>query len=247
MRGFSKGVFMEQLLGRVHSFESFGTVDGPGVRFVVFLQGCHLRCKYCHNRDSWDVCGGEVYSTSEVMDKIGHYEKYFLPSGGVTFSGGEPLLQARFVLELVRECKKRGYHVAIDTSGMVALSDVVQEIIGLTDLFLLDIKSIREETCLWLSGVSNEKEIAFARFLDAHDKPMWIRQVLVPGVTDTEEDLLALRAFLSSLSCVERVEILPYHDLGKYKWKKLGLEYPLEGTPLPSEEDVLRAKQLLGI
>jgi len=238
---------MEPFTGRIHSFETFGTVDGPGVRFVVFMQGCHLQCKYCHNRDTWDVCGGKVYRVHEVMDKIELYENYFLPSGGVTLSGGEPLLQAHFVLEIVKECKKRGYHVAIDTSGIVALSDTVQEIINLADLFLLDIKSIREETCLWLSGVSNEKEMAFARYLDAHQKPMWIRQVLVPGITDTKEDLLALRAFLSSLSCVEKVEILPYHDLGKYKWKKLGVEYPLEGTPLPSEEDVLRAKKLLGL
>lgn len=238
---------MEQLKGRIHSFESCGTVDGPGVRFVIFMQGCHLQCKYCHNRDTWDVCGGSLYSATEVMNKIQRYENYFLPSGGVTLSGGEPLLQPDFVLAIVQQCKQRGYHVAIDTSGIVALSETIQEIIALSDLFLLDIKSIHDATCRWLSGVSNEKEIAFARYLDAHEKPMWIRQVLVPGITDKEEDLLALRHFLSSLSHVQKIEILPYHDLGKYKWQKLGTPYPLEGTPLPTQEDIVRAKKLLGI
>ncbi len=238
---------MEQLKGRIHSFESCGTVDGPGVRFVLFMQGCHLQCKYCHNRDTWDRCGGTVYTVDEVMDIIGRYENYFLPSGGITISGGEPLLQPDFVLALIRKCKEKQYHVAIDTSGIVALTDTIKEIIDLADLFLLDIKSIDEETCKWLSGVSNEKEIAFAHYLDAQGKAMWIRQVLVPCITDTEKDLLALRDFVASLSYVERVELLPYHDFGKYKWQNLGVEYPLESTPLPSAEDILRAKKILGI
>lgn len=237
---------MEQVMqGRIHSFESFGTVDGPGVRFVIFMQGCHLQCKYCHNRDTWNACGGKLFSVSEVMKKIKRFENYFLPSGGITISGGEPLLQPNFVLELVKSCKTLGYHVAIDTSGVVALTNTIKEIIELADLFLLDIKSIDDETCKWLSGVSNEKELAFAHYLDAHKKPMWIRQVLIPGITDKEKDLLALRDFINSLSNVEKVELLPYHDFGKFKWQNLGVSYPLEGVLPPSEEEISRAKKIL--
>ena len=238
---------MEQLKGRIHSFESCGTVDGPGVRFVIFMQGCHLQCKYCHNRDTWDRCGGTVYTVDEVMAIIERYENYFLPSGGITISGGEPLLQPGFVLAILQKCKEKHYHVAVDTSGIIALTDTIKKIIDVTDLFLLDIKSIDNETCKWLSGVSNEKEIAFAHYLDTHGKAMWIRQVLVPDITDKKEHLLALRNFINSLSHVEKVEVLPYHDFGKYKWQQLGAKYPLEETPLPSAEDILRAKKILGI
>ena len=238
----------EILKARIHSFESFGTVDGPGIRFVVFMQGCALKCKYCHNRDTWDLCGGTEYTLEEILTRIKKYKNYFIPSGGgVTFSGGEPLLQLKFLLEIIPILKKEGIHVAIDTSGSFNLTEDIKKVINLADLFLLDIKCINDEICKDLTGVSNKKELAFARYLSDINKPMWIRQVLVPGITDKEDDLLKLKDFINSLNSVEKVEILPYHDMGKFKWEKLGFKYPLEGVPVATSEDVLRAKKILGI
>ena len=200
-----------------------------GIRFVIFMQGCTLRCKYCHNRDTWDLCGGTDFSLEEVLNRIRKYKNYFIPSGGgVTISGGEPLLQLKFLLELLPILKSEGIHVAIDTSGSFEITDDIKKVINLADLFLLDIKCINDEICKDLTGVSNKKELAFARYLSDIKKPMWIRQVLVPGITDKEEDLLDLKAFISSLQTVQKVEILPYHDMGSFKWKSLGVNYPLE-------------------
>ncbi len=240
---------MEEILkARIHSFESFGTVDGPGIRFVVFMQGCALKCKYCHNRDTWNLCGGTEYTLEEVLTRIEKYKNYFIPSGGgVTFSGGEPLLQLKFLLKIIPILKKEGIHVAIDTSGSFTLTEDIKKVIDLADLFLLDIKCINDEICKNLTGVSNKKELAFARYLSDINKPMWIRQVLVPGITDKKDDLLKLKDFINSLNSVKKVEILPYHDMGKFKWEKLGFKYPLEGVPVATSEDVLRAKKILGI
>ena len=240
---------MEEILkAKIHSFESFGTVDGPGIRFVVFMQGCSLKCKYCHNRDTWDLCGGTEYTLEEILTRIKKYKNYFIPSGGgVTFSGGEPLLQLKFLLEIIPILKKEGIHVAIDTSGNFNLTEDIKKVIDLADLFLLDIKCINDEICKDLTGVSNKKELAFARYLSDINKPMWIRQVLVPGITDKEDDLLKLKDFINNLNSVEKVEILPYHDMGKFKWEKLGFKYPLEGVPVATSEDVLKAKKILGI
>lgn len=239
---------MEEQNARIHSFESFGTVDGPGIRFVVFMQGCSLKCKYCHNRDTWDLCGGTTYTVSEVLTKIEKYKNYFIPSGGgVTISGGEPLLQLKFVTELFTQLKKEGIHTAIDTSGNFAITEDIKKLIDLTDLFLLDIKCINDEICKDLTGVSNKQELAFARYLSSISKDMWIRQVLVPGITNQEEDLLSLKEFISSLSSVKKVEVLPYHSMGRFKWEELGFSYPLENTPDATLEDVARAKQILEI
>lgn len=239
---------MEELKARIHSFESFGTVDGPGIRFVVFMQGCSLKCKYCHNRDTWDLCGGALYSISDVISKIEKYKNYFIPSGGgVTVSGGEPLLQLKFVTELFTQLKKEGIHTAIDTSGNFALTEDIKKLIDLTDLFLLDIKCINDEICRDLTGVSNKQELAFAKYLSDIQKDMWIRQVLVPGITDKKEDLQKLKEFISSLSSVKKVEVLPYHSMGRFKWEELGLEYALDGVPDATSEDVERAKKILGI
>ncbi len=236
------------LKARIHSFESFGTVDGPGIRFVVFMQGCPLKCKYCHNRDTWDLCGGTQYSLEEVVSRIEKYKNYFMPSdGGVTISGGEPLLQLKFLLELFPKLKAQGIHLAIDTSGSFDLTNDLKKLIDMTDLFLLDIKCINDDICRDLTGVSNKKELTFAKYLSSIKKPMWIRQVLVPGITDKEKDLLKLKTFISSLRTVEKIEILPYHDMGRFKWEKLGLIYPLDGVPVASQEDVDRAKKILGI
>ncbi len=233
---------------RIHSFESFGTVDGPGIRFVIFMQGCALKCKFCHNRDSWDLCGGMEYTLEELLSKIKRYKSYFMPSGGgVTISGGEPLLQQDFLIELLTALKKEKIHTAIDTSGSFDITDKVKQIINLADLFLLDIKCINDEICKDLVGVSNKKELNFARYLSDIKKAMWIRQVLVPSITDKEEDLLNLKEFIHSLNSVEKVEILPYHDLGRFKWESLGFTYPLANISPATQQDVDRAKKILGI
>jgi len=236
------------LKARIHSFESFGTVDGPGIRFVVFMQGCSLKCKYCHNRDTWDLCGGTLYTIDEVLTKIEKYKNYFIPSGGgVTISGGEPLLQVKFLLELLPKLKKDEIHITIDTSGNFAITEDIKKIIDLADLFLLDIKCINDDICKELTGVSNKQELAFANYLSSIKKPMWIRQVLIPGITDKKEDLLKLKDFVHSLTSVEKIEILPYHDMGRFKWEQLGLKYELDSVPLATSEDVTTAKKILGI
>lgn len=232
---------------KVHSIESFGTVDGPGIRFVLFLQGCHLQCKYCHNRDTWDMNGGEYKSLDNIFEKIMKYKNYIYPNGGVTVTGGEPLLQVKFLIELFEKLKKENIHTCVDTSGMVALTDDIKKLLSLTDLVLLDIKHIDSEKCKNLVGFNNEKELAFARYLSDNNIHMWIRQVLVPGYTDDEQDLLKLKNFISNLNTVDKVEILPYHDMGRYKWEKLGLKYELDGVRVANDDDVTRAKNLLGI
>jgi pyruvate formate lyase activating enzyme len=232
---------------KVHSIESFGTVDGPGIRFVLFLQGCSLKCKYCHNRDTWDINGGEFKSLDEIFEKILRYKNYICPGGGVTITGGEPLLQYEFLIELFKKLKKENIHTCIDTSGMVSLNDKIKELIDLTDLFLLDIKHIDPDKCKNLVGFSNEKELNFARYLSDNGTHMWIRQVLIPNYTDDERDLLNLKEFISSLKTVDKVEILPYHSMGKFKWKKLGFKYELEDVPDASTKDIDRAKKILGI
>ena len=232
---------------KVHSIESFGTVDGPGIRFVLFLQGCHLQCKYCHNRDTWNMNGGEYKSLDDIFEKIMKYKNYIYPNGGVTVTGGEPLLQVKFLIELFEKLKKENIHTCIDTYGMVALTDDIKKLLSLTDLVLLDIKHIDSEKFKNLVGFNNEKELAFARYLSDNNIHMWIRQVLVPGYTDDEQDLLKLKDFISSLNTVDKVEILPYHDMGRYKWEKLGLKYELDGVRVANDDDVKRAKNLLGI
>ena len=182
------------------------------------------------------------------MERILKYKNYFSENGGgVTISGGEPLLQVPFLLALLEELKKLHIHTAIDTSGNVLLTDSVKEIIDLADLFLLDIKCINDEKATWLTGVSNKKELAFARYLSLIKKPMWIRQVLVPGITDDEEDLADLKTFIDSLSSVQKVEILPYHDAGKFKWQELKVPYELENIPIPTDEEIRKARKILGI
>lgn len=232
---------------KVHSIESFGTVDGPGIRFVLFLQGCHLQCKYCHNRDTWDVNGGEFKSLDDIFDKIMRYKNYIYPNGGVTMTGGEPLLQSKFIFELFKKLKEEGIHTCVDTSGSLPLTDDIKNVLSVTDLVLLDIKHIDDTKCKELVGVSNKLELDFARYLSDNNIPIWIRQVLVPGYTDDENDLLKLKDFLNTLKTVEKVEILPYHNMGEFKWKKLGFSYPLEGVREANQADVDRAKKILGL
>lgn len=232
---------------KVHSFESFGTVDGPGIRYVIFLQGCHLRCKYCHNRDTWNMNCGKYLSLDDIFSNIQKYKNYIMPNGGVTVTGGEPLLQVHFLIKLFKKLKTQNIHTCIDTSGMVDLTDDIKELLSYTDLVMLDIKHINPEKCKQLVGFSNEKEIAFAKYLSNHNIDTWIRQVLIPGYTDNEEDLKQLKRFIENLNTVKKIELLPYHNMGAYKWKDLGLTYELANVKAPSYEQIKKAKQILGI
>lgn len=239
---------MELKLGRVHSIETFGTVDGPGIRFVVFMQGCPLKCLYCHNRDTWEVNAGNETNVDDLVSEIKRYIPYMKSSGGgVTVSGGEPLLQAKFVTTLFKKLKSSDIHTALDTAGSIPINPDIEELLQYTDLVLLDIKHIDDEKSKILTGLSNKNNLDFAKYLDAHNIPVWIRQVLVPGYTDDKKDLLDLKNFISTLSNVEKIEVLPYHDLGKFKWKELGFEYALEATRTANSEDLERAKKILGI
>lgn len=236
-----------RFFAKAHSIESFGTVDGPGIRFVLFLQGCNLRCKYCHNRDTLDMRGGKYISLDDIFSKIMKYKNYIYPKGGITVTGGEPLIQAPFLIELFRKLKLEKIHTCIDTSGMFDITDNIKTLISLTDLFLLDIKHIDSHKCKQLVGFGNEKELAFAKYLNQISKPVWIRQVLIPGYTDDEKDLIKLRDFISSLTNVEKIELLPYHNLGSYKWTKLGLDYKLKDVKPPTQNQISKAMSILNI
>ena len=239
---------MEDVQGRLHSIETFGTVDGPGIRFVIFTQGCALKCKYCHNRDTWDTSVGTLVSVSYLIEKINRYEEYIkLSHGGITVTGGEPLLQPKFLISLFSELKKLGFHTALDTSGMFPLTDEIKEVLSLTDLVLLDIKHINDAKCKDLVGFSNKLELEFAKYLSDNNISIWIRQVLIPGITDDEKDLIELKKFIKSLKTVEKVELHPYHTMGVFKWENLGFEYPLKGVRPANDEDIQRAKQILEI
>ncbi len=238
------------MIGKIHSFESFGTVDGPGIRYVVFLQGCPLRCQYCHNPDTWEK-GGKEYTVEQVAAQALRYKNYFGEKGGVTVTGGEPLLQIEFVIELFTRLKEEGIHTCVDTSGITfregneACMAQFARLLAVTDLFLLDIKHIDDEKCKVLTGQSNKNTLAFAKYLSEQGKAMWIRQVLVPELTDDEDDLRATRAFIDGLSSVEKVEVLPYHTMGAVKYEKLGIDYPLKDVKTPSKERVAGARRIL--
>ena len=236
--------------GKIHSYETLGAADGPGLRFVLFMQGCPLRCKYCHNPDSWAKSGGSAEVTAEeISEEIVKYKNYFGKRGGLTVSGGEPLLQLDFLIDLFEIMKQKGISTAIDTSG--ACYDETDEryskLLPLTDLVILDIKHIDNEKCKALTGRSNEKTLAFAKKLDEASVSVWIRQVLVPGFTDDENDLKKTREWIKTLKNVKKVEVLPYHTLGKIKYEKMGLAYPMEGVPVPEKEETEKAERILGI
>lgn len=231
--------------GRIHSIETFGTVDGPGIRYIVFLQGCPLRCKYCHNRDTWDTKGGKEYTADEIVANAKKYSSYMkFSGGGITASGGEATLQPEFLTELFAKAKKENIHTCLDTSGFVNI-ETVDPILDNTDLVLLDIKHMIDEESKQLTGVSIEKAIKLAKHLDERNIPVWIRHVLVPGVTDSCENLEALGKFVASLNNVDRFELLPYHTIGIHKWESMGLDYELKGIEDASSEDVARAAEIV--
>ncbi len=243
---------MVGMTGKIHSVFSGGTVDGPGIRFVVFMQGCPLRCKYCHNPDSWLVTDGEERSVSNLTQEIIRYKSYYGEKGGVTVSGGEPLLQIDFVTELLKSVKSYGINTAVDTSGfMFDLSNEEsvkkhEELDKYVDLYLLDIKHIDGVKHKVLTGVDNKNTLEFAKWLSARGKRIWIRHVLVPGYTDDIESLQKLSEFIKTIN-VEKIEVLPYHTMGEVKYQKLGIDYSLKGVEPPSKESVKLAKEILGV
>ena len=242
-----------EIKGMVHSLESFGSVDGPGVRYVIFLQGCRMRCQFCHNPDTWDPRdpGAAAYTAGELLEKVERCRSYWGQKGGITGSGVEPLLQIDFLTELVAKAKQRGIHTCIDTAGnpftrAEPFFSKFRKLMAVTDLLLVDIKEMDPQRHKALTGVPNDNILDMLRYLDEIPKPVWIRHVLVPERTAFEEDLLAMRRFLDTLHNVERVEVLPYHTMGIFKWEKLGIPYPLEGICPPTREQTERAKEILG-
>lgn len=242
------GIYMK---AKIHSFESFGTVDGPGIRFVTFFKGCPLRCKYCHNPDTWSQNGGEEYTVEEIVDQVLKYKNYYGSNGGITASGGEPLMQIDFITELFKKLKEKNIGTAVDTSGYMFDKENDEcvkkhdELLKYTDLFLLDIKHIDDDKHIELTGVSNKNTLDFAKYLSDNGKKIWIRHVLVPTITDIDEQLYKLKSFLDTLNTVEKVEVLPYHTMGVVKYKNLGLPYRLEGIEPPTKERVENAKKIL--
>lgn len=234
-----------QRVGRVHSIDSMGAVDGPGLRFVVFLQGCLYRCRYCHNPDTWDPRGGEERTVASLVAEMRSYMPYLQASGGgLTVTGGEPLLQADFVAGLFEEAQKIGIHTALDTNGF-APRERAEPVLDHTDLILLDLKQLNPDKHRALTGQDNEVTLAFARYASARGIPLWIRYVVVPGWSDAPEDVEALADFVRTLRGVERVELLPYHLLGKHKWEALGIRYTLEGVEPPSADTMARIRAQL--
>jgi pyruvate formate lyase activating enzyme len=222
--------------GKIHSIESLGTLDGPGIRSVVFFQGCALRCRYCHNPDTWNKDWGTELESEEIVRRIRRFKPYFGPQGGITLSGGEPLLQPRFAAAILKECRDEGIHTAVDTSGCVDVSALAQ-ILPHTDLLLLDIKALTGEEYAWLTGQSNEKFLEVLKLLRRAGQELWLRYVVLPGINDSPRHWAGLKELRESLgSCVQKVELLPYHGLGIPKWEKLGLTYPLSGLQAPNPE-----------
>lgn len=236
--------------GYIHSVESFGTVDGPGLRFVIFCQGCPMRCLYCHNPDSWAMGEGTRVSAEELLRQY-ERNKAFYARGGLTVTGGEPLVQLDFLLELFRLAKARGIHTCIDTSGATyreddaAQREKLDALMALTDLVMLDIKHIDDEAHKRLTGRSNGPILAFARYLAEKKAPVWIRHVVVPGVTDDEAALARLGRFIGGLGNVQALDVLPYHTMGAEKYARMGRPYPLEGVPPMSREGAARARTVI--
>ncbi|MDL2299786.1 pyruvate formate lyase-activating protein [Bacteroides sp. OttesenSCG-928-E20] len=230
--------------GRIHSLESFGTVDGPGIRFVVFMQGCPLRCLYCHNPDTWDVKNPSKYSMTadELLAEVLKY-KNFIVRGGVTVTGGEPLLQAGFLKEFYKLCREEGIHTALDTSGYI-LNDTVKEMLQYVDLVLLDIKTLDAGLHKTLTGVKRDNTLKFLDYLEEKHIDTWIRHVIVPGLTDNDKYLEELAQYLTAYTVVKNVELLPYHIMGTTKYEQMGMEYRLKGVEPLSAERLANAQKI---
>lgn len=232
------------ITGRIHSKESFGTVDGPGIRYVLFLQGCPLRCKFCHNPDTWEFGSGKFQETpEETVKEILKYKNFFRNGGGLTITGGDPLMQPEFIKEVYRLCKENGIHTALDTSGCL-FNDKAKEVLEYVDLVLLDIKSIDPDVYRDLTKFEQEPTLKFAEYLKEKNIKTWIRHVIVPGITDDDENLAKLADYVKTLPNVELVELLPYHTLGEFKYDEMGLEYPLKGVEALSRERLENAREI---
>lgn len=234
-----------RMQGRIHSFESFGTVDGPGIRYVVFFQGCPMRCLYCHNPDTWDVHGGTLVESDQIISNILRNQSFYR-TGGLTASGGEPMLQLPFLTELFSKAKEHGIHTCLDTSGILfSASKEVVDLLEVTDLVMLDIKHLNCIEHEKLTGHSNEAVLAFVSYLEQMKKPFWVRHVVVPGITDQQQSLVALGQYLKSLSYLEKLEVLPYHSMGEVKYNQLGLDYPLKGTPQLTKQQAAECEKII--
>lgn len=238
--------------GKIHSFESFGATDGPGIRFVVFMQGCNFRCKYCHNPDTWGKDNGMEVTADAVIEKALRYKAYWGKDGGITVSGGEPLLQIDFLTELFKKAKENDINTTIDTAGEPftfgePFISKFNELMKYTDLVMLDIKSINPKTHKLLTGFDGENVLEMAKYLDKLNIPLWIRHVLVPTVTDFDDDLEKLGEFIKTLNNVQKAEILPYHTMGIYKWEALGYTYPLKGIDPPTKDRIENAKNKISL
>jgi len=232
------------MVGYIHSKETFGTVDGPGIRYVLFLQGCPMRCKYCHNPDTWLINSGDTVSPGEIIEEFLRNRDFYV-NGGITVSGGEPLLQTEFVTELFTLAKRNGIHTCIDTSGISFSENNTSEfdkLISLTDLVMLDIKHISDKMHKELTGHGNKSILAFARYLSERNVPLCIRHVLVPGITDNPEDLEMLGEFIGTLKSLRSLDVLPYHTMGVQKYTALKIPYPLEGIPEADTNQAVKAK-----
>lgn len=233
--------------GYVHSTESCGTVDGPGLRFVVFMQGCPLRCKYCHNPDTWKLNTGPKMTIEEIVKQYDH-KKDFYKKGGITITGGEPLMQIEFVTALFKECKKKNIHTCLDTSGITYNDNEhskIDELMAYTDLVMLDIKHIDANGHLELTGHKNDNILAFAKYLDEKKIPVWIRHVVVPTITQNDEYLYRLGEFIGTLHNVKALDVLPYHTMGKAKYEELKMEYPLDGIEPLEKSEAVRAREMI--
>lgn len=234
-------------LGNIHSIETFGAFDGPGVRYVLFLQGCPFKCQFCHNRDTWDTSVNTIKSVEEIYYDFRKYRSFY-QKGGITVSGGEPLLQIDFLIQLFKYFKSHGIHTAIDTAGSTfneLYKPRFDELMQYTDLVMLSIKHMDENIHKKLVGGSNKQVLAFAKYLSDIQKPVYIRHLLLPTITDTRENLTALKEFLFTLSNIEKIEVLPYHKKGIVKWERLSLSYELKDIPEPSSEDVKKVSVFL--
>jgi pyruvate formate lyase activating enzyme len=238
------------VIGHIHSIESFGTVDGPGVRMVVFTKGCPMRCRYCHNPDTWDMRGGTDMTVGEIIDKF-NSARDFYKTGGITVTGGEPLVQLDFLIALFTEAKKQGIHTCLDTSGVTFKPDNAQfsaefdKLFTVTDLVMLDIKHIDPQEHLKLCSQPNDNILAFAKRLDEKGVPVWIRHVVVPGITQNEDYLYKLGLFIGTLKNIKALDVLPYHDMGKVKYEQMGVDYPLKDTKPLSKEDAVKAREII--
>ncbi|TWS94072.1 pyruvate formate-lyase-activating protein [Streptococcus sp. sy018] len=242
----------KKVTGMVHSTESFGTVDGPGVRFIIFMQGCKMRCQYCHNPDTWEMetNNSQERTVEDVLKEALSYRHFWGKEGGITVSGGEALLQIEFVTALFTEAKKLGIHCTLDTCALPfrdtpAYHEIFDKLLAVTDLVLLDIKEINDERHKFVTSQSNKNIIACAKYLSDKGVPVWIRHVLVPGLTDIDQDLVELGQFVKTLKNVDKFEILPYHTMGEFKWRELGIPYALAGVKPPTADRVKNAKDLM--